>query len=345
MVAAGRLHELARLSRVAPGWSTTAHADLHTLGRHVRTQTRHHRDTLVTEHDLASVDTATAVSGPRRPRWRHPMSRSTTRLAGALAASGLLVAALGGAVLAQSPSPVPGSGAPVLGTAEAPRVVVLSIGADKIEPATVEVVKGEIIKFLATNVSAAEVELIVGLKTDVDADAGDSLKEAEEIAPGADRHHRRLPVRPATAPTPTATSSPTTTQRAPRATSSWSTHSRRRSFRRLARRMRHASSWCPSAPTRSNPRPSRSSRARSSSSWPPTSAPPRSSSSWVSSPMSMPTLATASRRPRRSPPAQTGTIGAYPFTGDGPYAYGDQLPGHYAAGAKGDIVLVDALSN
>ena len=161
------------------------------------------------------------------------MSRTTTRLAGALAASGLLVAALGGAVLAQSPSPVagagspvPGAAAPALGTADAPRVVVLSVGADRIDPATVEVVKGETIKFLATNVSDAEVELIVGLKADVDADAGDSLKEAEEIASGT-----------------------------------------------------------------------------------------------------------------------TGTIGAYPFTADGPFAYGDQLPGHYAAGAKGDIVLVDALSH
>jgi uncharacterized cupredoxin-like copper-binding protein len=160
------------------------------------------------------------------------MSRPMIRIAGALVASGLLVATLGGTVLAQSPSPVAGAGspvagaaAPVLGTADAPRVVVVSIAADKIEPATVEVVKGETIKFLATNVSDAEVELIVGTKADVDADAGDSLKEAENIA--------------------------------------------------------------------------------------------------VES---------------------TGTIMTYPFTGDGPYAYGDQLPGHYAAGAKGDIVLVDALT-
>ena len=160
------------------------------------------------------------------------MSRTTTRLAGALAASGLLVAAFGGAVLAQSPSPVagagspvPGAAAPALGTAEAPRIVVLSVGADKIEPATVEVVKGEVIKFLATNVSDAEVELIVGLKTDVDADSGDTLKEAENIATES-----------------------------------------------------------------------------------------------------------------------TGTVEPYPFNGDGPFAYGDQLPGHYAAGAKGDIVLVDALT-
>ena len=44
---------------------------------------------------------------------------------------------------------------------------------------------GETITFQATNVSDTEVELIVGLKTDVDADSGDSLKEAENIAPGA----------------------------------------------------------------------------------------------------------------------------------------------------------------
>jgi uncharacterized cupredoxin-like copper-binding protein len=46
------------------------------------------------------------------------------------------------------------------------------------------VVKGETITFEATNVSDTEVEIIVGLKADVDADEGDSLKEAENIAPG-----------------------------------------------------------------------------------------------------------------------------------------------------------------
>jgi uncharacterized cupredoxin-like copper-binding protein len=152
------------------------------------------------------------------------MARSAIRTAGALAASSILLAALGTAVLAQSPS-APVVAAPTLGTADAPRIVVLSIGADSIDPATVEVVKGETLKFLATNTSDAEVELIVGTKTDVDADAGDSLKEAEGIAA-----------------------------------------------------------------------------------------------------------------------EETGTILGYTFDGDGPYAYGDQLPGHYAAGAKGDIVLVDALS-
>ena len=113
----------------------------------------------------------------------------------------------------------------MLGTAEAPRIVVLSVGADKIAPATVEVVKGEVVQFLGRNASDAEVELIVGLKTDVDADAGDTLKEAENIATES-----------------------------------------------------------------------------------------------------------------------TGTVEPYAFSGDGPYAYGDQLPGHYAAGAKGVIVLVDALT-
>ena len=42
-------------------------------------------------------------------------------------------------------------------------------------------------------------------------------------------------------------------------------------------------------------------------------------------------------------PGETGTVDPYTFDGDGPYAYGDQLADHYAAGAKGDIVLVDAL--
>ena len=45
--------------------------------------------------------------------------------------------------------------------------------------------KGETVTFIAKNVNTVQVELIVGLKTDVDADSGDSLKEAEEIDPGA----------------------------------------------------------------------------------------------------------------------------------------------------------------
>lgn len=101
----------------------------------------------------------------------------------------------------------------------APRVVQLEIAADAITPASVTVTKGETVTFEAKNVSDVEVEIIIGLKADVDADSGDSLKEAEHLAPGA-----------------------------------------------------------------------------------------------------------------------TGTV-TYTFDGDGPYAYGDQIDDHYAAGAKGDIVL------
>jgi plastocyanin len=101
----------------------------------------------------------------------------------------------------------------------AARVVQLEIAAGAITPATVTVTKGETVTFEAKNVSDVEVEIIIGLKADVDADSGDSLKEAEHIAPGA-----------------------------------------------------------------------------------------------------------------------TGTV-TYTFDGDGPYAYGDQIDDHYAAGAKGDIVL------
>jgi uncharacterized cupredoxin-like copper-binding protein len=100
------------------------------------------------------------------------MSRSPIRLL-ALAASGLLALSIVAPAAAQA-----------LGTADAPRVVALQIGAGAIDPAVVEVVKGETITFEATNVSDTEVEIIVGLKADVDADDGDSLKEAEEIAPG-----------------------------------------------------------------------------------------------------------------------------------------------------------------
>lgn len=67
------------------------------------------------------------------------------------------------------------------------RTVDLQIAAGMITPATIDVKKGETITFNAKNVSDTEVELIVGLKPDVASDSGDSLKEAEEIAPGTSK--------------------------------------------------------------------------------------------------------------------------------------------------------------
>jgi uncharacterized cupredoxin-like copper-binding protein len=103
----------------------------------------------------------------------------------AVAVMALFVVGCGGGA---SPTPKPeesdkpaASEAPAAGA----RTVDLEIGAGVITPATVEVKKGETITFNAKNVSDTEVELIVGTKADVDADSGDSLKEAEEIAPGA----------------------------------------------------------------------------------------------------------------------------------------------------------------
>jgi uncharacterized cupredoxin-like copper-binding protein len=104
-----------------------------------------------------------------------------------IAVVGLLVAACGGAAATVKPEE---SEAPAASAAAAPaaaRTVDLEIAAGKITPASVEVKKGETITFNAKNVSSEEVELIVGLKTDVDADAGDSLKEAEEIAAGTSK--------------------------------------------------------------------------------------------------------------------------------------------------------------
>jgi plastocyanin len=62
------------------------------------------------------------------------------------------------------------------------RVVQVEIGDGYIDPASITVQQGETITFEVTNANTEEVELIVGLKTDVDADSGDSLKEAEHIA-------------------------------------------------------------------------------------------------------------------------------------------------------------------
>lgn len=91
----------------------------------------------------------------------------------------LLVGACGAAA---TPTPkAHESAAPASGA----RTIDVEIADGKITPATIEVKKGETITFNAKNTNTAEVELIVGLKPDVDADSGDSLKEAEEIAPGA----------------------------------------------------------------------------------------------------------------------------------------------------------------
>jgi len=100
-----------------------------------------------------------------------------------IAAASLFVAACGGSSPTVKPeeseAPAASQAAPA-----AARTVDLEIAAGKITPATVEVAQGETITFNAKNVSDTEVELIVGTKTDVDADSGDSLKEAEEIGPG-----------------------------------------------------------------------------------------------------------------------------------------------------------------
>lgn len=103
----------------------------------------------------------------------------------AFAAVGMLVVACGGGAATttkpeESKAAVSSDAAPA-----GARIVDLQIDAGVITPATVEVKKGETITFNAKNVSAVEVELIVGLKPDVDGDSGDSLKEAEEIAAGA----------------------------------------------------------------------------------------------------------------------------------------------------------------
>lgn len=102
----------------------------------------------------------------------------------ALAAVAVLVVACGGATTTQKPEESEAPAASEAAPAGA-RVVDLEIAAGAITPASVSVKKGETITFNAKNVSAEEVELIVGLKPDVDGDSGDSLKEAEEIAPGA----------------------------------------------------------------------------------------------------------------------------------------------------------------
>ncbi len=84
-----------------------------------------------------------------------------------------------------SPSKQESEGPAPSAAASANRTVAVEIGDGKITPASVTVTKGETITFQITNANTVEVELIVGLKADVASDSGDSLREAEHIAPGA----------------------------------------------------------------------------------------------------------------------------------------------------------------
>ncbi len=98
---------------------------------------------------------------------------------GVLAAAALLLAACTTAAT-NTPTQQPSAAA-----STAARVVQVEIGDGKITPASITVTKGETVKFEIKNVNTVEVELIVGLKADVDSDSGDSLVEAEHIAAGA----------------------------------------------------------------------------------------------------------------------------------------------------------------
>jgi uncharacterized cupredoxin-like copper-binding protein len=103
-----------------------------------------------------------------------------------IAVVGLFVVACGGSAATVKPEESEKPAASEAAPAGA-RTVDLEIAAGKITPASVDAKKGETITFNAKNVSDTEVELIVGLQTDVDADSGDSLKEAEEIGPGTSK--------------------------------------------------------------------------------------------------------------------------------------------------------------
>lgn len=106
------------------------------------------------------------------------------KVLGLVAVMALIVAACGGAAATKSPEASEAAG-PSGSAPAAARTVDLEIGAGKITPASVDVKKGETITFNGKNVSTEDVELIVGTKADVDADSGDSLKEAEDITPGS----------------------------------------------------------------------------------------------------------------------------------------------------------------
>jgi plastocyanin len=102
---------------------------------------------------------------------------------GLFVAMAIAVAACGGAATTKAPEESETAAASEAAPAGA-RIVDLEIGVGVITPATVEVKKGETITFNAKNVTSEDVELIVGTKTDVDSDSGDSLKEAEDITAG-----------------------------------------------------------------------------------------------------------------------------------------------------------------
>jgi uncharacterized cupredoxin-like copper-binding protein len=106
-----------------------------------------------------------------------------------IAVVGLFVVACGGAAASPTVKPEESEAPAATQAAGAAtgRTVDLEIAAGKITPASVEVTKGETITFNAKNVSNTAVELIVGIQKDVDSDSGDSLKEAEEIAPGTSK--------------------------------------------------------------------------------------------------------------------------------------------------------------
>jgi uncharacterized cupredoxin-like copper-binding protein len=111
---------------------------------------------------------------------------------GLVAVMAIAIAACGGSTASKTPDKslavTPSQAvAPSQAAPAGARTVELLIDAGKITPATVDVKKGETVTFNAKNVSKVVVELIVGTKVDVDADKGDSLKEAEDIAPGTSK--------------------------------------------------------------------------------------------------------------------------------------------------------------
>ena len=106
---------------------------------------------------------------------------------GLVAAMAIVVAACGGSTASTAPAKSAAASAAAPAASAGARTVVLVIGVGKITPATVDVKKGETITFNAKNDTTGEVELIVGTQADVDADKGDSLKEAEQIAPGTSK--------------------------------------------------------------------------------------------------------------------------------------------------------------